>query len=113
MKEQENKTSPALRTALEKELQLPVPEILPKEDVFRLVASRIDYLLHNDFHRLISLLYRLDVSETKLRTLLAEQPGTDAAELITGLLLERLMLSIKTRQAYGSRQADPSDPEQW
>lgn len=98
---------------LERELQLPVPKSLSHEDLYLLVLRHITFLLDHDFHQLILLLYRLDVSEEKLKVLLAEQPYVDAAQLITALILERLSLKIKTRQQYPVPAPDPSDPEKW
>lgn len=98
---------------LESALQLPVAASLSYEDIYLLVLRHIRFLLDKDFHQLILLLYRLDVSEEKLRSLLAEQTHVDAGQLITGLIMERIALKIKTRKSFTATAADPDDPERW
>ncbi len=63
----------------------------------QLVAAVNDLLIH-DFAALVQILYRLDVDENKIRTSLAGNAGTDAAELIAGLLLERQLQKLAQRQ---------------
>jgi len=82
------------------------------DDLNRL-TEQIRQLINEDFNALVSLLYRQDVSEHKLRTLLAEQPGADAAVLITGLLVERMAQKIKSRQAFSRRDPSIPDEEKW
>lgn len=77
------------------------------------LTEYVRHLINEDFPALISLLYRQDVSEQKLRNLLAQQPGTDAAVLITGLLVERIAQKIKSRQAFSRRDPSIPDEEKW
>ena len=51
------------------------------------------YLLH-DFNRLVSILYRMDVSEAKLRSNIGSM---DSARVITTLLVERQIQRIRSR----------------
>lgn len=60
----------------------------------------INHLIQKDFEKLVSILYRVDVNEKKLKTLLKASPGTDAAVLIADLILERELQKIKTRNTY-------------
>ncbi|MDF2382848.1 hypothetical protein JMG10_15300 [Nostoc ellipsosporum NOK] len=77
------------------------------------LTEHIRQLINEDFNALVTLLYRQDVSEQKLRTVLARQPDADAAVLITGLLLERLSQKIKSRQAFSRRDPSIPDEEKW
>lgn len=70
-----------------------------------------DLLLHN-FNKLVQLLYRIDVSEQKLKTLLNENPQTDAAVIITDLIIERQKEKIKTKQSFKPN-TDISEEEKW
>ena len=63
--------------------------IVEKQDLRQQLIAYINLLLLEDFNRLLQLLYRVDVSEQKLKSLLKENPSTDAAILITDLLIER------------------------
>ena len=62
----------------------------------------INHLIQKDFEKLVSILYRVDVDENKLKTLLKASPGTDAAVLIADLIIERELQKIKTRKTFKS-----------
>ena len=70
-----------------------------------------DLLLH-DFNTLLSLLYRIDVNEKKLKQLLHEQPAVDASVLITTLILERMEEKEISRNLTKKDQDVPED-ERW
>ena len=72
----------------------------------------INHLLVNDFHKLISVLYRVDVSEKKLKQMLRENPQTDAALLITQLLLERQQEKIRSKQS-SKKDDDIPEEDKW
>jgi len=78
----------------------------------QILADKINELINNDFQKLVSLLYRMDVSETKLKQLLNENPGTDAALIITDLMIERQEQKIISRQQF-RRDENVSDDEKW
>jgi hypothetical protein len=83
-----------------------------REELRQQLVDAINYLLVHDFSRLVQVLYRVDVSEAKLKQLLQEQPHADAAVLITDLLIQRQEEKIKTRQAFQSEDDIPED-EKW
>ncbi|MGZ3940276.1 MAG: hypothetical protein ACXVBK_16000 [Flavisolibacter sp.] len=73
-----------------------------KEGLKRQLIVHINDLLLNDFNRLVQILYRVDVSEQKLKNLLKDNPQTDAAVIIADLLIERQDQKIKTKQSFRS-----------
>ena len=77
----------------------------------RLVEAVNDLVVH-DFGALVQILYRLDVSETKIRAALAGHPGHDAADLIAKLLLERQIQKLESRKKF-KQQATPDEEERW
>ena len=84
---------------------------LQQNDLRQELTGYINYLLVEDFNRLVQLLYRVDVSEQKLKSLLQEQPGTDAAVLIADLIIKR---QEEKRQSRGkSRGNDIPEEERW
>ena len=91
---------PALRSDLNNSYGLDLPETATIEMLEGVLADRINTMITTDFNRLISLLYRVDVSETKLKQLLKENAGTDAGLLIARLMLERQWQKIETRRKY-------------
>ena len=64
------------------------------------LAERIGLLIDNDFSTLVQLLYRVDVSESRLRQLLLGNKTTDAGRLIARLMLERQWQKIVTRREF-------------
>ena len=64
----------------------------------RELIEGVNDMLVNDFNRLIAILYRLDVSDRKLRERLADSPKTDAARLIAEMMVEREVRKIKSRR---------------
>jgi hypothetical protein len=87
---------------------LPATTALFKEKL----VSYINNLIDHDFEKLIRILYRLDVSEKKLKETLASS-STDAGVLITEMIIERQMQKIKTRLQYSEENKNISDEEKW
>ena len=79
---------------------LELPETVTMEALEALLAERINDMINKDFNALIQLLYRIDVSESKLRQLLQENTTTDANRTIACLILERQWQKIETRRKY-------------
>jgi hypothetical protein len=78
-----------------------------------LVAVHINSLIQTDFQKLIYVLYRVDVSELKLKQLLKQNPGTDAGKLIASLIIERQVQKIESRHQHGKRTDDFAGEEKW
>ena len=77
------------------------------------LEEKINGLLVGDFDRLISILYRMDVSELKLKQLLKENQAEDAAKIIALLMIERQAEKIKSRQQFSQRDNDIDENEKW
>jgi hypothetical protein len=79
---------------------------------WRQLVEAVNDLLVNDFNGLVQILYRLDVDENKIRASLAGNAGTDAAELIAGLLLERQLQKLVFRKLVKVERPDDEE-ERW
>jgi hypothetical protein len=79
-----------------------------------ILAEKIGILIDKDFGALVQLLYRVDVSESRLRQLLLENRTTDAGRLIARLLLERQWQKIVTRREFSREKPkeDAADEEE-
>ena len=77
------------------------------------LIEKINDLINNDFQKLVSILYRMDVSEIKLKQLLNENSGTNAALIITDLMIERQEQKIISRQQFRKKDENISDDEKW
>ena len=79
-------------------LDIPSTEISSVEDFQKVLANVIQHLLDKDFERLINGLYRIDVSEEKVKLAIAS--GEDIAEKVASLIIEREMQKVVTREKY-------------
>ena len=77
------------------------------------LVEKINDLINTDFQKLVSILYRMDVSETKLKQLLNENAGTNAALIVTDLMIERQEQKIISRQQFRKKDENISDDEKW
>lgn len=80
-------------------LDISSTEVSTAEDFQLILAKLIRHLLDNDFERLINGLYRIDVSEEKVKQAMAS--AGDLAEEIAMLIIEREMQKVETRRKYG------------
>ncbi len=64
------------------------------------LTSSINNLLDSDIEGLLSLLYRIDVSEQKVKTILATADQGEMAKKIAALIIERQIQKIITRTKY-------------
>lgn len=83
------------------------------EELFRSLTEKINDLINNDFNQLIRVLYRIDVSEAKLKFLLKENKDTDAAKIIAQLIIERQLKKIKSRREFQQRDKNIDEEEKW
>jgi len=79
----------------------------------RILAERINELINSDFQKLVSILYRMDVNEMKLKQLLKDNPGDDAGIIIADLMIERQAEKIKSREQHSKRDENIIDDEKW
>src|SRR5215203_4877479 len=79
----------------------------------QVMIEKINDLINTDFQKLVLILYRMDVSEIKLKQLLNDNPGTNAALIITDLMIERQAEKIRSRQQFSKRDEDINDDEKW
>jgi hypothetical protein len=82
---------------------LDLQEVATMETLEALLAERVNDMINGDFSALVRLLYRIDVSESKLRQLLQENTTMDADRTIARLILERQWQKIITRKKYSQR----------
>ncbi len=82
-------------------------------EIRRRLSVAINEMILSDFDKLVMLLYRLDINETKLRKILNENPSNDAGNIIADLIIERQLQKIKSRQQFSQRDNNISDEEKW
>lgn len=72
----------------------------------------INHLINNDFEKLVFLLYRIDVSEQKIKTLLDNTYALNAGELIAEAIIERIEEKKVAREKYKQTGEIPEE-EKW
>ena len=77
------------------------------------LVAHINQLISRDFAKLVYLLYAVDVSEKKLKQLLAEHPNEDAGKLIALLILERQEQKKKSREQFKQNEQDIPEEDKW
>ncbi|HEX7069458.1 MAG TPA: hypothetical protein VF190_01580 [Rhodothermales bacterium] len=87
----------------------PVPESASPpsiEDVHRFVAGRIAALLDGRRDLLFSILYRIDVAEEHVMTVLAEAEPAEIPSKLADLVIRRQLQKLEIRRRYAG--ADPN-----
>src|SRR5688572_21445505 len=79
---------------------------------FKQLSTYINELINYDFDYLITLLYRIDVDEKKVRALLADEKETAAGEIIAQLIIERQEQKIKSKEQFKPPTNIPEE-EKW
>lgn len=77
------------------------------------LTEKINYLIVHDFNKLIYILYRADINETKLNKLLAENKKEDAGKIIAALFIQRQLEKIKSREENSSKNMDINEEDRW
>jgi len=104
--------------SLNEGLALEMPASSSYEEIHALLSEYINGLIKTNFEKLVTYLYRIDVSEAKLKSLLQHFPEQDAGNIIASLIIERQEQKIKLRQhsdsnRNSSNENTPDDEEKW
>lgn len=83
-------------------------ELLNKKELI----DAINWLIVHDFEKLVFILYRIDVSEAKIKVLLNKDNTNFAAPVIADAIIERLEEKKVSRQKY-KQDPSASEEEKW
>ena len=99
---------------IQKELSVDfnIPVTTSEPALIRALADCINHLIETNFSRLVTILYRIDISEHTLKETLRQQPQQDAGVLIAALIVERQLQKQKIRSQFKPQQNIPDD-EKW
>ena len=101
-----------LAILINKEFPVELPSTISIQELKEKLAAHIDHLINHDFEKLVFHLYRVDVDETRMRKLLEQTAGENAALLIADLIIERQLQKISTRRETKNTGDIPED-EKW
>jgi len=97
---------------LNRQLNTDFPEVISEEQLLQRLSFFINDLIQNDIQNLVTILYKVDVNENKLKQLLLENAGEDTALIIAALIIERQLQKIETRKQFSSKSENDVD-EKW
>jgi hypothetical protein len=81
------------------------------DELKKVLTDHINYLINNDFDKLLRILYRVDVPEAQLKTNLVQQKA-DAGTVIAEMIFERQLQKIKDRER-SIPDSDIPENEKW
>lgn len=102
-----------LITGINSSLEIALPEQLSLQELREKLTVHINHLINHDFEKLVFYLYRIDINEKKMKQLLDQRNGEQAAELIADLVIERQIQKNKSRREFRQRDNDISEDEKW
>ena len=93
-------------------LELSLPVTISSEELKEKLTAFINDLINHDFEKLVFYLYRIDVNEAKMKKLLDQRDGENAAGLIADLIIERQIEKINSRKET-KKNGDIPEDEKW
>jgi hypothetical protein len=98
-------------TQLLQSLEIDFPDKKSLEELKDILAHRINYLINNDFEKLVRILYTIDIPEKVLKENLQNQKVNTGA-VIAEMIMQRQLQKIKTRVQFKPDDNIPED-EKW
>ena len=89
------------------------PDFNPSDNnIQQHLSAYIDHLIVSDFSKLVFILYRLDISESKLQALITQPSDKTAGEIISQMIIERQLQKIESKKE-NHRTTDNCNEEKW
>lgn len=99
-----------LQSVLAHSFEIDFPETVSKEKIIEVLSWRVDQLIAGNPDQLFSLLYRLDISERKIKDAMTSE--VEVTKKIATLIYERQLEKIISRKHFTSKEA-PEDDLAW
>lgn len=102
-------------TALQiaEDTSLTIPDHITYEQLESLLATKLETMINQDFQQFVLLLYKIDVSEKKVRQVLAADTSEQVYKKIAALLIERQQQKIISRKTFTRPVNDDDGEERW
>lgn len=79
-----------------------LPENISEPHLREVLIKTFEYLVDDDFAKLLQILYKADVDQYKLKELLENTEGKSSAEIIADAYLDRQKAKVETWKKYSS-----------
>lgn len=76
------------------------PNISPYQELFQQILPLVDEMLNEDYPKLLSILYRIDIDEEFINRKLKETSNADTDEVITDLIIKRELQKVIIKEIY-------------
>lgn len=83
------------------------------QDAENFLAEKMNELIKNNFNHLVQILYRIDVSEERLKKVLKDNPNEDAGKIIAQLIIERQQQKIINKDRFTTTDETIDENEKW
>lgn len=83
------------------------------ESFFNNLSDWLNKLINENFEQVIALLYRVDVSENKLKNILATDKSALSGDILARLIIERQLEKLASRKKYKTDPSANSEEERW
>ena len=83
------------------------------EQLKQAIAEKLQHLIQTDFEQFIFLLYRLDISEKKVKNILLQPAEENTAVSVAALIIERQAEKIRSRAIYRGPAFSGNEDEKW
>lgn len=77
-----------------------LPENISESQLREVLIKTFEYLVEDDFPKLLQILYKADVDQYKLKVLLESSEGKSSAEIIADAYIERQKAKVETWKKY-------------
>ncbi len=77
-------------------------DVLTLEDVKKVLAERIFYLLEKNVEYLVQIIYRIDLNQEKVDNIFANESKESISGLLADAIIERQLKKVQTRMKYKS-----------
>lgn len=95
------------------EWSLSVPPTITEEMLIEILGQRINHLIKTDISKLIFILYRIDVDEHKLKSMLAQYTNVNAGYVTAALVIDRQKQKLKTKSLFTKPAEEIDENEKW
>lgn len=79
-----------------------LPDHISESQLREVLIKTFEYLVDDDFPKLLQILYKADVDQYKLKELLENTEGKSSAEIIADAYLDRQQAKVETWKKYSS-----------
>ena len=94
-------------------MTIALPEKISFKEVHSKLSAHINKLIKNNFESLVTLLYKIDINEDKLKIHLINNPNEDAGNVIASLIIERLLQKAIFKKQFSNKPSATDNEEKW